>query len=130
MYYGLDKEYEYTNLAEAALAREQELFYYDLNIDNYKFALEKLPKDPWPDHLLQYKNNDHSTINLDVIEEVGIYQYRDHLEVLIKTNNVEKLKCKLIYDALLDKIPVEIREQYFKNAYQKFQNQLINSNKS
>lgn len=123
MYYGIDKEFEYNNLADAALSREQDLFFYDLNIKNYKFALSSLDNIDWNDDLEQYKHVDYTTLPIDVIKEVGLLQYKDHLNHLIATNEVEKQKCFLIYQALINQIPQEITESQIKQAYIRLQNQ-------
>lgn len=123
MYYGIDKDFKYSNLADAALNREQELFFYDLNINNYKFALSSLNNIEWPEELLQYKNIDYTSLPMELIKQVGLLQYKDHLNHLIETNEVEKQKCFLIYQALINQIPQEIREAQIKQAYIRLQHQ-------
>jgi hypothetical protein len=130
MYYGLDKEFEYTNLADAALAREQDLFFYELNINNYKFALEHLKEIEWTEDLMQYKHLDYTSLPLDLIKTVGLLQYKDHLVHLILTNEIEKQKCLLIYQALVDQIPKDLREQYIKEAYLRQQKQVVSTTKT
>lgn len=122
MFYGLDKEFEYSAIADSALAREQELFYYNLNIDNYNHALANLPTHAWPSELVEYKNIEYSTLPIDILEQVGVLQYRDQLLALVKTNTIERNKCQLIYNALIAKLPVEIRDTYMKQAFERHQN--------
>lgn len=71
-------------LKEQIPVRDEEIFGYQLNIDNFKLAIEKIEKN--------YADNP------DMI------QFKTKLEDLLKENQTEQLKAIIIRDVLIEQV--------------------------
>jgi len=95
------------NLAKNIVAREHEVYGYQVNIDNYTALIALLPSE-WPVELAQYQNLTPDQI-VDQVPEVDIQEvsdllFRAKILKLLKTETIEQGKAKHIYDALVSQI--------------------------
>ena len=93
-------------IAAAIVAREQELFGYDLNIVNYNALLEGLPKDPTPKEFLRPKSGE----PLETATQRADYGFRDEIQARLVAEKVERGKSERVYQVLLAQLPEEERE--------------------
>ena len=92
-------------IADNVVARERELYQYDLNINNYEIMLAELPTGDWPEHLVQYKGKTADQVPDEHDDEVGDLNYRDRLRGLLKTERAERKKSELVYNTLIGQLP-------------------------
>lgn len=96
-------------LATNVVHREREVHQYQINIDNYTAMLSDLPSDSWPEAIAQYKNAPSDAIpfdvSLEVVQLVADYQYRDRINQLLRSENIEQNKSKRVLNALKAQIP-------------------------
>jgi hypothetical protein len=72
--------------------------------------VSSLPQGDWPADISQYKGADPSSlVSLDAAtaQLVSDYAYRDRLQYLIVTENIEMNKSKRVYDAIKAQIPAD-----------------------
>lgn len=93
-------------IAAAIVAREQELFGYDLNISNYALLLEGLPKDPTPKEFQQPKVGE----TLETAIRRAEYGFRDEIHARLIAEKVERGKSEQVYQVLLAQLPEGERE--------------------
>jgi hypothetical protein len=88
--------------------REMEIYGYQLNIDNYSAMLAALPADDWPADLEAFRTIKTEDLPHDLSDEqvaqIGDYQYRDRLRVLVRTEKAEQNKSIRIRDVLKSQI--------------------------
>lgn len=120
-FYTLTQQKMYNTIADAIVGREQEVFLYDLNINNYNTMLTNLPQDDWPEHLVQYKNSTPENIPDEYDQIVADYQYRDRLRYLLKTERIERSKSFRVYESLLSQLPADERDALIAAAVQRLQ---------
>lgn len=101
-----------SNLATNAVHREQEIYQYQVNIDNYTLMLAKLPQGEWPAKIAKYKGMDpHSAEVPDsAVDLVTKYSYRDRLRQLLRSEKIEQSKSQLVLDALLAQLPTDQKD--------------------
>lgn len=99
-------------IATAVHQREAEIFSYQMNIDNYKSMLAALPEGDWPEELVQYKGAEADSllgVDLDVVQVVSDYAYRDKIAQLLRSEIIEQGKSKRVLAALKAQIdPAEL----------------------
>ena len=87
-----------------AFHREMEIYGYQINIDNYTTMLAALPDDAWPADLEAFKTvkteDLPDELSDDQVAQIGDYQYRDRLRVLVRTEKAEQNKSIRIRDVL------------------------------
>lgn len=93
-------------IAAAIVAREQELFGYDLNIVNYNALLEGLPKDPTPKEFQRPKSGE----PLETATRRAEYGFRDEIQARLIAEKVERAKSERVYRVLLEQLPEGERE--------------------
>ena len=71
-------------LQSALTARNEEIDEYQINIDNYIRAINK--------------------INAEYIDNPAIVEFRDRLAELLESNKIEQLKAIIIRDVIADQI--------------------------
>jgi len=71
-------------LKSALIAREEEILGYQINIDNYTLAIEKINK--------EYSDNP------------AIVEFRDRLSELLESHKTEQLKAIIIRDVIADQL--------------------------
>ena len=120
-YYSLNQNFANAATADAIISREQEIFFYELNISNYEQMLTKLPTDEWPAHLSQYKHSTLDQVPDEFDQIVSDYQQRDRLKALLKTERLERNKSVMIYETLIERLPAEIRDSEIQAAIARVQ---------
>lgn len=110
--------YDYINenemklqIAQAIIAREQEIFSYQFNIDNYTSIINSLPEGDWPEDIAMYKNVTAEqlpeSLTMEEVELINDYNYRDRLKFLIRTETMERNKSQRIFDAMKQRLSAE-----------------------
>jgi hypothetical protein len=94
-------------LAEAIVAREQEVFQYDLNIANYTAMLDLLPKGPWPSDLELYRIATPDNYPSESVQQISDLVWRDRLTFLLRTENIERNRANHVLTVLKAQIPNE-----------------------
>lgn len=96
------------DLIANAYYREQEVYQYQVNIDNYTVMLAALPSDEWPESLANYKLTPIEHLPDDMADEdvfmVSNLQYRDRIRSLLRTEKVEQNKAQQVLNALMVQI--------------------------
>lgn len=98
-------------LAQSILMREQEVYQYQLNINNFEEMLAgmdaSLPAE-WPESLLQYRSWDKdrlvATLDDAALETVTGLLFRDQLRMRIRTEKIEQRKAQMVLDSLKSKV--------------------------
>ncbi len=110
-YLSIDNEERFTTIADAIVSREQEVFNYQLNIDNYTAMLAASSdlSEEWPPEIAQFKNMNPavvaSTVPEDLLDLVNDYSYRDRIKFLLKTEKIEQSKSQKVLAALISQLP-------------------------
>lgn len=71
-------------LVNALVGRDEEIFNYQINIDNYERAIEKIDK--------------------EYGDKPEIIEFRDYLIHLTESNKTEQLKTRIIRDVIADQL--------------------------
>lgn len=97
-------------LASNVVARDREIFGYQVNIDNYTAMLAALPAGEWPIGIAQYKGASIESLPAELsdvdVQLVADYAYRDKIRQLLRSEQVEQGKSKRVLAALKSQIPV------------------------
>lgn len=107
----INLEEKQSAIADAIIARENEIFSYQLNIDNYTAILESMSDltEEWPSQISAYKNLVPNTIAshvpVDLLDLVNEYMYRDRIKFLLKTEKIEQSKSMRVLQALKSQLP-------------------------
>lgn len=104
-YSTITDDFHYDTLADNIVAREMEVYSYDMNISNYQIMLEALPIEDWPDELAQYKTTPLEYVPDELDQIVSEHQYRDRLKSLLKTERAERNKSFRLYEAMIARLP-------------------------
>jgi hypothetical protein len=87
-----------------AFHREMEIYGYQLNIDNYGAMLAALPAGEWPADLEAFRTIKTEDLPHDLsddqVAQIGDFQYRDRLRVLVRTEKAEQNKSIRVRDVL------------------------------
>jgi len=112
-YLTISQEDRQNAIADAIVARENEVFSYQLNIDNYTAILASMSdlSNEWPPAILSYKNivptNAALVVPDDKIDLVSQYMYRDRIQHLLKTEKIEQAKSIKVLEALKSQLPID-----------------------
>lgn len=88
-------------LKQNIVARANEIEAYEVNIFNYRFMLEELPKDEWPLNIAHYQNSEVPyDAGMEVAQLVSDYQFRDKLRRLLRSELLEQSKSMRVKRAL------------------------------
>jgi len=88
--------------------RDDEIFCYQLNIDNYTLLLKKLPN-VWPEELMKFRGTDIATLVSNIQDEELITLaadliFRDKLAATLITEKLEQRKAVLVREVLTEQI--------------------------
>lgn len=88
--------------------RKEEIFGYQLNIDNYTLLISRLPS-VWPEDLLKFRGADLATLVSNIQDEAQIMLvadliFRDKLAATLMTEKLEQRKALLVRDILAEQI--------------------------
>ena len=89
------------NLAQSIEMREQEVYQYQTNINNYSAMLAACITDPWPQRLLPYRGMGRDQLaqsisdddDLDLASQLA---FRDELKFRIRSEKIECNKSKMM----------------------------------
>lgn len=98
---GVTQEDHDRNLAQSIEMREQEVYQYQTNINNYTAMLQSCIQDPWPQHLMQYRGlaRDQLAATIeddDDLELASQLAFRDELKFRIRSEKIECNKAKMM----------------------------------
>lgn len=91
----LSKNLKIETLVAALKQREREIFDYQINIDNFRLAIEKL-------------NSKQNSVVTDMSE------FKNQLEQLLSSNILEQSKSQLLYDVILQQLDGVDLTQYLE----------------
>lgn len=91
----LSKNLKIETLVAALKQREREIFDYQINIDNFRLAIEKL-------------NSKQNSVVTDMSE------FKNQLEQLLSSNILEQAKSQLLYDVILQQLDGVDLTQYLE----------------
>jgi hypothetical protein len=98
-----DQEHQ-DNLIFNAYHRENEIYSYQMNIDNYIHMIDAIPSAPLPESLSGYAKTEVIDLPLELSDDdvqlVTDFQYRNRLLATIRTERAEQGKATRIRDAL------------------------------
>ena len=98
---GVTQDEHDKNLAQAIEMREQEVYQYQTNINNYTAMLASCIQDPWPQRLLPYRGMGRDQLaqaisdddDLDLASQLA---FRDELRFRIRSEKMECNKAKMM----------------------------------
>jgi hypothetical protein len=98
---GVTQDEHDKNLAQAIEMREQEVYQYQTNINNYSAMLAACIQDPWPQRLLPYRGMGRDQLaqaiadddDLDLASQLA---FRDELRFRIRSEKIECNKSKMM----------------------------------
>lgn len=98
---GVTQDEHDKNLAQAIEMREQEVYQYQTNINNYTAMLAACITDPWPQRLLPYRGMGRDQLaqaiadddDLDLASQLA---FRDELRFRIRSEKMECNKSKMM----------------------------------
>lgn len=98
---GVTQEDHDKNLAQSIEMREQEVYQYQTNINNYSAMLAACIQDPWPQHLMQYRGLGRDQLAAaieddDDVELASQLAFRDELKFRIRSEKMECNKAKMM----------------------------------
>jgi hypothetical protein len=91
------------NLAMTIEMRENEVYQYQNNVNNFTAMLAVCIKDPWPQHLLPYRGMGRDQLaqaieNDDDLDLASQLSFRDELKLRIRSEKMECNKCKIMLE--------------------------------
>ena len=102
MYLTIKPTHLYKTLKTQIAAREQEVFGYQTNIENFKRLLEKLPTDERP------KKSDAHTLSR--------YDFRDDIRKRLTNEYIQQERSLLVLSVLIDQLPpAELKKMQEEN---------------
>ena len=89
------------NLAMTIEMRENEVYQYQNNVNNFTAMLAVCIQDPWPQHLLPYRGMGRDQLaqaieNDDDLDLASQLSFRDELKLRIRSEKMECNKCKIM----------------------------------
>lgn len=89
------------NLAMTIEMRENEVYQYQNNVNNFTAMLAACIQDPWPQHLLPYRGMGRDQLaqaieNDDDLDLASQLAFRDELKLRIRSERMECNKCKIM----------------------------------
>jgi hypothetical protein len=96
-------------LTAAAAEREQEIFGYQINIDNYTIMLAALPAAPLPDRLASHAAMPTEALppamEFADVQLIADCQYRDRIAQLLRCERIEQSKARRVLNAIKAQLP-------------------------
>jgi hypothetical protein len=109
---GITQDEHDKNLAQSIEMRENEVYQYQININNFEAMVASLGSLPtqWPAHLVQYRgmSRDQMAARIEDDDELEIaagLAFRDELKARIRSEKMEQRKSKMVLDALVNTCP-------------------------
>lgn len=107
---GVNQSDHTKQLAQSIASREQEIYHYQVNINNFQAMLDGMTNLPaeWPENLLTYRTWDRdrliATLDDATLELVTGLLFRDQIRMRIRTERIEQQKAKLVLASLKTQI--------------------------
>jgi hypothetical protein len=105
---GITQDEHDKNLAQSIEMREQEVYQYQVNINNFESMITALGDLPtqWPAHLVQYRGmtRDQMAVAIEDDDELDVasgLSFRDELKARIRSEKMEQRKSKMVLDTLV-----------------------------
>lgn len=105
---GITQEDHDKNLAQSIEMRENEVYQYQININNFESMIAALGNLPaqWPAHLVQYRGltRDQMATAIEDDDELEIASglaFRDELKARVRSERMEQRKAKMVLDTLV-----------------------------
>jgi hypothetical protein len=100
---GVSQDEHDKNLAMAIEMREQEVYQYQTNINNYTAMLAACIQDLWPQHLLQYRGLGRDQLAASIADDDDLdlasqLAFRDELKFRIRSEKMECNKSRMMLD--------------------------------
>ena len=109
---GITQDEHDKNLAQSIEMRENEVYQYQININNFESMIANLSGLPtqWPAHLVQYRgmSRDEMAARIEDDDELDIASglaFRDELKARIRSEKMEQRKSKMVLDTLVGTCP-------------------------
>lgn len=106
---GVTQDEHDKNLAQSIDMRENEVYQYQININNFESIIQSLGSLPtnWPAHLVQYRglSRDQMAASIEDDDELEIASglaFRDELKARIRSEKMEQKKAKMVLDTLVN----------------------------
>lgn len=102
----ISNEEKLAQLISQIYYREQEVYQYQINIDNYTTLLNSVPSQ-WPADLEQYRTagEDLAEVPVERLQEVSDLKFSARIAALLRTELIEQNKSRHIYNALVAQLP-------------------------
>jgi hypothetical protein len=89
------------NLAQTIEMREQEVYQYQTNINNYTAMLAACISDPWPQRLIPYRGMGRDQLAVAISDDDDLYlasqlAFRDELRLRIRSEKIECSKARMM----------------------------------
>ncbi len=109
---GITQDEHDKNLAQSIEMRENEVYQYQININNFESMIANLSGLPnqWPAHLVQYRGMSRDQMAAaieddDELEVAAGLSFRDELKMRIRSEKMEQQKAKMVLDTLVGNCP-------------------------
>lgn len=106
---GVTQDEHDKNLAQSIDMRENEVYQYQININNFESMIANMSGLPtqWPAHLVQYRGmtRDQMAVaieNDDDLEIASGLAFRDELKARIRSEKMEQKKARMVLDTLVN----------------------------
>ena len=98
------------NLAMSIEMRENEVYQYQANINNFTAMLATCTQEPWPQRLLPYKGMGRDQLAASIeddddLELASRLAFRDELKLRIRSEKMECNKCKMMLETAVASAP-------------------------
>lgn len=116
-YGGVDQADHLSNLATSIASREQEVYQYQVNINNFEAMLQDMATLPaeWPQRLMQYRSSTpDELVGILSAEDFDLFMnlsFRENIRRRIATEKTEQKKSMMVLGSLKKQVqdPTEIR---------------------
>jgi len=104
----ITQEQKKLDIATNIIAREHEIYGYQMNIDNYNQILNLIPVQ-WPDDLIKYRHSTQENLanelSGEILQQVCDLQFREVIEGRLKIEIIEQNKSIHVRNALIRQVP-------------------------
>lgn len=109
---GITQDDHDRNLAQSIEMREQEVYQYQINVNNFESMIASLGNLPvvWPAHLVRYKGLTRDEMAAQIEDDADLeiasgLAFRDELRMRVRSEKMEQRKAKMVLDTLVNGCP-------------------------
>lgn len=109
---GITQDEHDKNLAQSIEMREQEVYQYQININNFESMIASLGNLPqlWEPRLLPYRGMSRDEMAANIVDDNDLelassLAFRDELRMRIRSEKMEQRKAKMVLDTLVAGCP-------------------------